>query len=124
MDDQGDDQKPFDPLHPERMTWAALLARWVEFARSAVGLPDDEQGRRLRDSVPDIIMLQAVWCALREVGDLDAGQRALGLDRAAVLIDRHAGAIESRWQNEPLPELLRELIDDARSQWERENSNT
>ena len=102
-----------EPLHPQRLSWAVLLARWVEFARSALALPQDEAGQRVRDAVPDIIMLQAVWFALAELDELEAGERALGLDRAAVLIERHAAALRRRWGNEPLPEQLAELIDDA-----------
>jgi len=103
-----------EPLDADKLTWAALLARWVEFARSALALPDDDSGRRLRDTVPDIIMLQAVWFALADLGRLQPEQRALGLDRAEILIDKHTAAIHARWANEPLPELLAELIDDAR----------
>lgn len=96
------------------VTWAVLLGRWVDFARGALALPDDAAGRRLRASVSDIIMLQAVWHALGEVGDLDDDQRALGLDRAEVLIDKHTAALRERYRNESLPEMLAELIIDSR----------
>ena len=105
-----------EPLHPERLTWAALLATWVDFARSAVALPKDAAGQAMRDSVGDIIMLQAVWFALRELEDLPPDERALGLDRAQVLIDRHRDAIEQRWQGQAMPDLLTELIDDAQAE--------
>lgn len=101
------------PLHPERMTWPLLLGRWVSFARSAVALPSDAAGRRLCDSVPDIIQLQAVWFSLEHLDELDADQRALGLDRAQVLIERHGGALRQRWAGDDLPGELRELIGDA-----------
>lgn len=104
-----------EPLHPDTLTWAALLARWVEFARSAVALPDTAEGNALRDSVPDIIQLQAVWFALQHLDELDADQRALGLDRAEVLIEKHADALCRRW-GESLPDMVRELIDDAHAQ--------
>lgn len=97
-----------------KLTWAALLARWVEFARSSVALPSDAEGMRLRASVPDLIMLQAVWHALSELDELTVDERKLGLDRAQVLIDRHATAIHSRWAGQPLPAVVVELIDDAR----------
>ena len=42
------------------MTWAALLGKWTEFAQSALALPDDDEGGRLREAVPAIIGLQAV----------------------------------------------------------------
>lgn len=105
-----------DPLHPERLTWAALLGRWVEFARQAVALPDDADGRRLRASVPDIIMLQAVWFALQHLDELKSGERALGLDRAELLVERHTAALHERWQDTPMPETLEALINDAHSQ--------
>ncbi len=97
------------------VTWAALLGRWIDFARSAVALPTDNAGRRMRDSVPDVIMLQAVWFALREVDQLSADERALGLDRADVLLQLHADALEQRFPDKAMPPTMRELIDDARS---------
>ncbi len=102
-----------DGLSP--VTWAVLLGRWVDFARSALALPDDTEGRRLRAAVPDIIMLQAVWFALGELGDLDASQRALGLDRAEVLIDKHTEALQQRFDGGVMPPMLRELIADAQT---------
>ena len=98
----------------DKLTWAALLGRWIEFARSAVALPDDDAGRAVRQCVPDIIMLQAVWFALGHLDELDRDERLLGLDRAEVLIDKHAAAIESRFASLTLPEQLRDLIADAR----------
>lgn len=108
-----------EPLDADRLTWAVLLGRWTDFARSAVALPDDAAGRRLRASVADLIGLQAVWFALSQMRELPPGamapdERALGLTRAGVLIDRHAQALETRFAPEPLPEQARELIADAR----------
>jgi hypothetical protein len=77
----------------ENLTWAALLGRWIDFARSAVALPDDTAGQAMRDCVPDIIMLQAVYFALKHLQDLDSQEKALGLDRAQVLITKHTNAI-------------------------------
>lgn len=112
------------PLHPERLTWAVLLGRWVDFARSALALPEDDPGRRLREAVPDIIMLQAVWFALANLSKLDAAERALGLDRAQVLIDKHANALEEIWRGQTMPAALRELIADARREHRRASERT
>jgi len=90
-----------------------LLGRWVDFARGALALPADDTGRKLRDSVPDIIMLQAVWFALGQVDELGKDERALGLDRAEVLIDKHAGALQRRWGGAGVPGPIGELVDDA-----------
>lgn len=99
---------------PDRLTWAVLLGRWIEFARSAMALPIEGDGLKLRDSVADIIMLQAVWFALTQMDDLDSQERLLGLDRAEVLIDRHAGALAARW-GDAIPPRLVELIADVRA---------
>ncbi len=118
-----DDHKPppkttaARPLNPERLTWAALLGRWMTFARSALALPENEEGRRLRESVADIITLQAVWFALQHLDELDNEQRALGLDRAELLINRHAQSLAARWPDEQaMPDLIRELINDVANQ--------
>lgn len=95
------------------LTWAVLLSRWVDFARSAVALPDAGDDGRLKASVTDLIALQAVWFALRQVDELPPEQRALGLDRAEVLIDRHAKALRRRWKGGNLPQACADLIDDA-----------
>ena len=102
-------------LHPERMTWAVLLARWVQFAKASLALPNEGEGRQLRDSVPDLIQLQAVYFALQDLNDLQPEQRALALDRAGLLIERHAAALRSRWAD-GLPAQIAELIDDAQRQ--------
>lgn len=102
------------PLHPERLTWLVLLARWTEFAKSAVALPEDADGRRMRDSVADVIMLQAVWFALQHLHELSGPERALGLDRAHVLIEKHEAAIRARWAT--VPNGIEELIGDAKRQ--------
>ncbi len=102
-----------EPLDADKLTWSVLLGRWIEFARGALALPDDAQGRALRDSVSDIIALQAVWFALQHVDELDADEKALGLDRAEVLIERHAAFINKRWANRELPSELSALIADT-----------
>ncbi len=111
-------ESDFKRLDVQSITWSVLLARWMAFARSAVALPDDEQGQAMRQSVADIIALQAVWMALGELDELPADERALGIDRASYLIAEHGRAIESRYAiiaSEAMPTLLRELIDDARA---------
>jgi hypothetical protein len=108
-------EPPEPSFDTDKLTWAVLLGGWVEFAKSAVALPDDEAGRALRGSVADIIALQAVWFALQHLNELDADEQALGIVRAEVLIDRHAEAVEVRWRGVELPGELTTLIEDARS---------
>ncbi|HCD34382.1 MAG TPA: hypothetical protein DER01_18370, partial [Phycisphaerales bacterium] len=112
-----------DHLDTHRLTWAVLLGKWVQFARSAVALPDDEQGRKLRASVPDLIMLQAVWFALQHMDELSAAEQALGLDRATVLVDHHTVQLNAHWQSEDLPQKIEQLITDVRQMLATVNEN-
>lgn len=105
-----------------KMTWTALLGRWIEFARSAVALPDDAEGRAWKQSVPAIIALQAVAMALGEADRLDPDQRALGIDRSRLLIERHTGELQAAFGETPLHPMLQELIDDANAAVERAES--
>lgn len=98
---------------PQQLTWAALLGRWVEFARSAIALPDDAEGKAWKQIVPDVIGLQAVTMALRDADQLDAAERALAVDRARLLIDRHTRQIHAAFGTTELHEQLVELITDA-----------
>lgn len=103
-------------LHPEHLTWAALLGRWIEFAQSAVALPDDAAGRAWKQAVPPIIGLQAVTMALGEVDQLAPDQRALGIDRANILIERHTKELRDAFavtDTSQLHPMLIELIGDA-----------
>lgn len=107
-------ETPEPSLGADGLTWAVLLGGWVDFARSALALPDDQGGRALRGSVADIIGLQAVWFALQHLDELDADERGLGIARAEVLIERHAQAVAERWRGVELPGELVRLIEDAR----------
>lgn len=106
------DENP-EPLPVEGITWTALLAQWVDFAKSAVALTKDAEGDRWRASVSDIIGLQAVWFALQNFEDLRQDERALGRDRAGVLIERHTERLRTIWADNPMPDNLLALIDDA-----------
>ena len=106
---------PHEPLRPTELTWAALLAQWLDFAKASVALPDTAAGRRWKDSVASIVTLQAVTFALMHLDDLPEDERALGLDRAEILIRRSAGEIETIWHGEALHETLLHLLHDARA---------
>ncbi len=108
-----------EPLDTDKLTWSVLLGRWIEFARGALALPDDQTGQALKDSVADIIALQAVWFALQHLDELDADERALGIARAEVLVDKHTQAVAARWQGAQMPGELVRLIDDARTELEQ-----
>jgi len=105
------------PLDTDALTWAALLGRWVSFARSSVALPTTGDGGKLRASVSDLIGLQAVWFALQHLGDLPRDEQLLGIDRAEVLIEKHEAALNQTWGHTK-PDQVDELITDARQQLE------
>ena len=44
----------------KKLTWAALMGRWVDFAQSALALPDTAEGHAWKQAVPAIIGLQAL----------------------------------------------------------------
>lgn len=112
-----EDKTP-EPLHPEQLTWAVLLAQWVDLARSASALGPDSQSQALRKLVPDIIMLQAVWHALSELPRLEMTEQKLGCLRALWLIERHEAIIHEQWPDQELPAVLEELIKDAKTAYE------
>jgi len=103
---------------PDPATWATLLAGWIEFARSALALPDDATGDRWRDSVAPAIGLHAIAMALGELHTLDHDERALAMDKAELAIKQHARELSGVWGAEPMPDSLVELIEDARASWE------
>lgn len=121
-DADADADPTYEPLEPERLTWAVLLARWVEFARGSVALPEQGQAGLVRQSVADIITLQAVWFSLGQLDELESSEQALGLDRAGVLIERHTLAIHKRFADQPMPEALAELIDDVQIEYRNHQS--
>jgi hypothetical protein len=110
-------------LEPQKLTWAALLGRWVELSQGALALPDDARGRAWKAAVPDIVALQAVAMALGEAGQLDAEQRALGLDRARLLVEKHAGHLTALFTPAALHPMLAELIADAEAAIAQANQN-
>ncbi len=102
-----------DGLDIDKLTWAVLLAKWVEFAKGVTLLGEKGVEGLLKASVVDVIMLQAVWFSLGEVEGLEAQERDLGVMRSGVLIEKHIRAIRNRWGDEIKPELLEELMDDV-----------
>ncbi len=104
------------------VTWAALLAHWTDFAKSAVALPKDGEGGRMRRAVPSLIGLQAITMALNDLARVSADERPVAQDRAAITIRKHAAELHDIWKGEPLPEGIIELIDDARAALRRSES--
>ena len=102
-------------------TWAALLARWTDFAKAALALPHEGESGKLRQAVPALIGLQAVTQALAELDRLPRSERAVGLDRAAILIKRYESELGTVWAG-PVPVDMLELVADAKQALEAAQS--
>lgn len=113
MDTPGTPQA--DPMRA--ITWAALLARWTDFAQASLALPDDAEGEAWKASVPSIIELQAVTHALGELDELADDDRPAAIDRAELICQKAAKELYRVWQHEP-PHQVEEIIDDARAMFE------
>ena len=101
------------------ITWAALLAHWTDFARSAAALGDEGEDGLWKRAVPHVIALQATTMALGELDRIDPEGRPLALDRAELTCRDAAGAVHELWKGEAMPEGLAELIHDARVAFEQ-----
>jgi hypothetical protein len=106
-------------LHPETLTWTALLAKWMDFARASLAAPRDAKGDRWRAAVPAVITLQAVTFALADLAQLPVEERPLGRDRAELLINENTAKLHDIWRDEPMPDSLVEISADARAALER-----
>lgn len=98
-------------------SWAMLLAHWTSFARAATRLPDTGDAGRVKRVAPALIGLQAVACALGEIGRLGADERAAALALSAVMIRRHAAELSTEWDGERLPAGVSAFVDDAMEAW-------
>ena len=95
------------------LTWSILLGRWVEFAQSAVSLPETGPAGRYRRSVAPLITLHAVTHALGELDLLSPEDRPPATDRAEILIRRSEHELEAIWVDPP-PEIA-VFVTDARA---------
>jgi len=103
-----------EPVSDPNVTWPALLAHWVSFAKASVALPKTPAGDRLRAAVPGIINLQAVTFALAELHRLPEEDRPAAVDRAGHLVDQQAALLGAMFASDPSEEI-NALIGDARA---------
>ncbi len=103
-----------DDLQPTHLTWAALLAQWMDFAKASVALPKTEEGKRWKQSITPIITLQALTFAMRQLHMLPIEEQAFGRDRAEYMVDQNDTKLKQIWGSNSLPALLQELIEDVR----------
>ncbi len=95
------------------LTWSVLLGRWVEFARSAVSLPETGPAGRYRRSVAPLITLHAVTHALAELELLPHDDQPPAIDRAEILIRKSERDLAEIWGD--LPPEIAVFITEARA---------
>jgi len=100
------------PLHPESLSWAALLGRWLDLAAASTALTDEQDGPQWRRSVAPLVTLQAIVFALDEFDALLEDERPVALDRAEVLVNEAREQLAVTWPD-GLPEALAESLADA-----------
>lgn len=99
--------------HNDDLTWALLLAHWMEFARGSVSLPESGDAGRFRRSTAPLISLAAVTHALGELDRLDDDERALAVDKAEILIRSDIATLDQIWEGEDPPEAVWVFVENA-----------
>lgn len=102
----------FDESTPAT-TWTILLAKWVALAQASLHLPKTESGERWKAAIPAMINLQAVTHAMGDMDDMEDEERGPAFIKAKVLVQEQASVLHGLWQDEPLPEMLNEILNDA-----------
>ena len=85
----------------------------MHLAQASVAFPKTADGDRFRAAVPAIINLQASTLALQGIDQLDQAERGVGIDRATLLLIKHAAELHALWKGEQLPPTITELLADA-----------
>ena len=101
-----------EPLHPNSLTWAALLGRWLDLAAASTALTEEQDGPRWRLSLSSLVTLQAIVFALEEFDQLPRGEQPVALDRSEVLVNDARMQLEETW-GPAMPAALQEALDDA-----------
>lgn len=102
---------PSDP--DSAATWTSLLAQALHLAQASAAFAKTADGDRFRAAVPAIISLQAITLALQGIDKLDHAERGLGIDRARLLLAKHAAELHTLWRGEQFPATITELMADA-----------
>lgn len=76
--------------------------------------PRDADAHRWRDSIPEIVSLQAVTFALGDLAAIPQVDRPLARDRADLAVTESASSLDRIWKGEEMPGALLEVAADAR----------
>ncbi|MDE0888018.1 MAG: hypothetical protein OSA40_01030 [Phycisphaerales bacterium] len=104
-------------LPTDLVTWTTLLGHWTDLVKAGEGLRraanSNPDAARWRDSIPEVIRLQAITFALGDLDRLHASDRGLARDRAGIGIEAATNVLDSVWAGLPIPEALTEIAQDA-----------
>ncbi|MAC18143.1 MAG: hypothetical protein CMJ23_00400 [Phycisphaerae bacterium] len=107
-----------DGLPTGLITWTTLLSHWTSLVKASEGLvmasPDDPDAHRWRDSITEIVTLQAVTFALGDLEAMAEPDRALARDRADLAVTESAAGLDREWRGVEMPPMLLEIAADAR----------
>lgn len=110
-----------DPL-TDLGTWSALLGHWSALVKAGEGLvlaaPDDADAARWRASIPEVISLQSITFALRDLARLPEADRPLARDRADLTVTASASSLDTIWRGVEMPSVLLDVAADARREVE------
>ena len=95
-------------------TYEALLVHSVSVASAARVLPANDEGDRLRGSLPAMLAIQAVTLALANLHRLPEGQYAVGQDMAEVELRTRARELNELWRTHAMPDEMLELMQSCR----------
>jgi hypothetical protein len=91
-------------------TYEALLVHSVSVASAARALPENDQGDRLRGSLPAMLAIQAVTLALANLHRLPEDQYAVGQDLAEVELRTRARELNELWRTHAMPDEMLDLM--------------
>ncbi|MBL9147813.1 MAG: hypothetical protein JNM94_03885 [Phycisphaerae bacterium] len=108
-------ERPADegPDDTHALTWAALLAHWLDVAKATVALPDQGDAGRWKRSLPHLIELHATALALTDITRLRVEDRAVARDKADVLAKRANAQLQTIWRGVPMAEDIVEAQEAA-----------
>jgi hypothetical protein len=97
------DDMPDDlPEATHALTWAALLAYWLDVAKATVSLADHGDAGRWKRSLPHLIELHATALAVNDIARLRVEDRAVARDKADVLAKRANAQLFAIWRGVPM----------------------
>ncbi|MAB71850.1 MAG: hypothetical protein CMJ54_05035 [Planctomycetaceae bacterium] len=110
-----DAPKPTSKLPTGLVTWTTLLGHWTDLVKAGEGLKrsDVADDQAWRESIPEVIRLQAITFALAELDRIEVPDRGLARDRAAIGVEEASARLDDLWSGVSMPAALLDIASDA-----------